>query len=203
MKYFTLMFCMFLMSKKSFSQDSVTMRINSYNGNADIEKIMSFEGIALNEISLSGAALIGKNYEINIKEFKNGELVSNNNIINSMEDESFKVKSENFKFRITSKVDDDKKFKMNVDFGAFTSKKLIYNLFDKNGKYAVKNFLGSKPSINVAVNKKFYIMGLITPTLHSNGFSSYCEVAQSGIDPEKFHEKYNIPHYFLIEMVFK
>ena len=67
----------------------------------------------------------------------------------------------------------------------------------------MKSFLGGKSEMKVPVKGKFYIMSLITPTLHKDGSSSYCEIAQSGVDPEKLHERYNLPHYFLIEMTLK
>jgi hypothetical protein len=33
--------------------------------------------------------------------------------------------------------------------------------------------------------------------------ASYCEVAQSGMDPEKLFDKFKIPHYYLIELTIK
>ena len=43
----------------------------------------------------------------------------------------------------------------------------------------------------------------ITPTIHEDGSSSYCEVAQSDIAPEKLGAHFKIPHYFLITIAFK
>jgi hypothetical protein len=39
-----------------------------------------------------------------------------------------------------SKVEDEKKFKIEIAFAGFISKKLAYDLFDKSGRYAIKTF---------------------------------------------------------------
>lgn len=53
------------------------------------------------------------------------------------------------------------------------------------------------------INEEFPILAVITSTMRKDGSSSYCEVAQSEIAPEKLGEKFNIPHYFIISMKFK
>jgi hypothetical protein len=55
---------------------------------------------------------------------------------------------------------------------------------------------------DVLLGKSFYFLSILTPTPHSDGSSSYCEVV-SGDNPEKMSEKFNIPHYFLFEMTVK
>jgi hypothetical protein len=192
-----------LLLNTAFAQDATKMRIMGGTENKDLQAMMSFEGIAIDKFEFSGKQLIGKDYDFKVKEFKNGKLVGTTLIMDSKEDDYFKIKKDTFKFRMLTKVEDEKKFKIEIAFAGFTSKKLVFDLFDKNGRYAMKTFLGSKTEINLLETGKFYIMALITPTLHKDKSSSYCEVAQSGIDPEKLNEKYNIPHYFLIEMTLK
>jgi hypothetical protein len=179
------------------------MRITGGSENRDLQSMMAFEGIALDKFEFSGKQLIGKDYDFKIKEFKDGKLISTTLIMDSKEDEYFKIKRDTFRFKMLTKVGDDKKFKIEIGFGGFTSKKLTFNLFDKNGRYVMKSFLGGKSEMNVPIKGKFYIMSLITPSLHKDGSSSYCEVAQSGVNPEKLNEKFNVPHYFLIEMTLK
>ena len=203
MKFLFANFLSLLIFNTSFSQDSTKMRITGGSENKDFQSMMVFEGIALDKFEFSGKQLIGKDYDFKVKEFKNGKLVSTTTLMDSKEDEYFKIKRDTFRFKMFTKVGDDKKFKIQITFGGITSKKLTYNLFDKNGLYEMKTFLGSKQEMNLPATGKFYIMCLITPTLHKDKSSSYCEVAQSGLDPEKLYEKYNIPHYFLIEMTLK
>ena len=203
MKFLFTSFLFLLIVNPSFSQDSTKMRITGGAENRELQSMMSFEGIALDKFEFTGKQLVGKDFDFKVKEFKNGKLVSTTVIMDSKEDEYFKIKKDTFRFKILTKVGDDKKFKIQIAFGGFTSKKLTFGLFDKNGLYTIKTFLGGKTEMNLPATGKFYIMSLITPTLHKDKSSSYCEVAQSGLDPEKLNEKYNIPHYFLIEMALK
>ena len=179
------------------------MKITGGSENKDLQNMMSFEGIALDKFEFSGKQLIGKDYDLKVKEFQNGKLVSTTLIIDSKEDDYFKIKRDTFRFMMLTKVGDDKKFKIEIAFEGFTSKKLSFNLYDNNGRYVLKTFLGGKSEINIPIKGKIYIMSLITPSLHKDGSSSYCEVAQSGVNPEKLNEKFNVPHYFLIEMTLK
>jgi hypothetical protein len=203
MKFLFASFILLLTFNTSFSQDSTKMRITGGSENRDLQSMMAFEGIALDKFEFSGKQLIGKDYDFKVKEFKNGKLVSTTILMDSREDEYFKIKRDTFRFKMFTKVGDDKKFNIEIAFGGFTSKRLTFNLFNKNGLYAMKTFLGGKMEMNLPATGKFYIMSLITPTLHKDKSSSYCEVTQSGLDPEKLNEKYNIPHYFLIEMTLK
>lgn len=203
MKFLFANFLFLLIFNTSFSQDSTKMRITGGSENRDLQSMMAFEGIALDKFEFSGKQLIGKDYDFKVKEFKNGKLVSTTILMDSKEDEYFKIKKDTFRFKMLTKVGDDKKFKIEIAFGGFTSKKLTFDLFEKNGLYVMKTFLGGKTEMKLPATGKFYIMSLITPTLHKDKSSSYCEVAQSGLDPEKLNEKYNIPHYFLIEMTLK
>ena len=202
MKLFFLILFTFL-TATSFAQDSAKMKIITGSENEDLQHIISFEGMALHNFEFSGKKLAGKDYEFNVKEFKNGKLINTTMIIDSKEAHIFKIKKDSFKFKMLTKTTEDNKFKIELSFGHFTSRKLTCNLYDKNGTYIMKTFLGQKNEINVPINGHFYITALITPTMHKDGSSSYCEVAQSGIDPEKLNEKYIIPHYFLIEMTLK
>ncbi len=203
MKFFFINILFLLIVNTSFSQDSIKMKITGGSENKDFQSMMSFEGIALDKFEFSGKQLIGKDYEFKVKEFKSGKLVSTTLIIDSKEDDFFKIKRDTFRFKMFTKVGDDKKFKIEISFGGFISKKLTFDLFEKNGLYVMKTFLGSKGEMNLPATGRSYLMCLITPTLHKDNSSSYCEVAQSGLDPEKLNEKYNIPHYFLIEMTLK
>jgi hypothetical protein len=73
----------------------------------------------------------------------------------------------------------------------------------KGADYVLKDFQGDKKFVDVPLNEEFPILAIITPVKHEDGYSSYCEVAQSEVAPEKFGEKFKIPHYFVITMKFK
>ncbi|WP_306349778.1 hypothetical protein [Flavobacterium sp. '19STA2R22 D10 B1'] len=201
MKNYFILVILFLSSINSFSQEGIKMKINS-GYSTDLQTLLLFEEISIDEIVFSGKELVGKNYQINIKEFKKNILIKTTTLFDSSEDEYFRIKEEKIKFKIAGKITDKKEFKIQIFADRFASRKESFTLLDNNLRYVVKNFLGSKSEIDVPVNKAFYILSLITPTKHKDGSSSYCEVAQSNFDPEKFGDKYDIPHYYLIEMKF-
>ena len=43
----------------------------------------------------------------------------------------------------------------------------------------------------------------MTPYIRADKREAYCEVAQSGVDPEHLYDCDKIPHYFLVEVKFK
>ena len=47
------------------------------------------------------------------------------------------------------------------------------------------------------------ILTYIMPYQKKDGSKQYCEVVQSGVNPEELGKKYGIPRYFLIEIKFQ
>ena len=43
----------------------------------------------------------------------------------------------------------------------------------------------------------------MTPYIRADKSEAYCEVGQSGVNPEHLYDSYKIPHYFLVEVKFK
>jgi hypothetical protein len=83
------------------------------------------------------------------------------------------------------------------------NQKHYFKLQSNENEYALKDFFGSEKEINPELGKKNAIFAIITPTIHKDGSSSYCEVVQSEIAPEKLGEIFKIPHYFLVTIKFK
>lgn len=69
-------------------------------------------------------------------------------------------------------------------------------------RYALKDFTTGSNILNVEINKPIYLLVIITPKINPDGSGSYCEVAQSGIDPNTLGKKFDIPHYFLVDVQF-
>ena len=67
----------------------------------------------------------------------------------------------------------------------------------------MKDFFGSKLTIELPMTEEIPLFAIITPTLHKDGSASYCEVVQSDIKPEELGKHFNIPHYFLVTMKIK
>jgi hypothetical protein len=186
----------------SFSQEMVKMKIKSGTKDQDLREILDFEDICMDKIEFTSKEIVGKNYEINIIEYKEGKLVSTTKLFESSEIDLFRIKDAKFKFTLLSKFIDKTKLKIALKFDRYGSKTLFYDLIDTKFGYTMKNFLGSKSEIEIPLNKEFYITSIISPTMHEDGSASYCEVVKV-VNPEKIGEEFKIPHYFLVQMKFK
>jgi hypothetical protein len=199
MKIKTILLFLVISTNSMFSQENIKMKIKSAVVDNDLRNILNFENIDLSKIELSGKELIGKNYQINIKEYKNGKLTSTSELFESSSYELFKIKNKIFKFTLLTKIIDKTKLKIALKFDRFGSKTLFFDLTNTKFPYVMKDFLGQKGEVEISLDKVFYITSIISPTMHEDGSGSYCEVVQNG-NPEELGEKFKIPHYFLVEM---
>ena len=202
MKIKTILLLLVICTNFTFSQENVKMKIKSSVADKDLSNILNFENIDISKIELSGKELIGKDYQINIKEYKNGKLTSSTELFESSSYDLFKIKNKNFNFTLLTKIIDKTKLKIALKFDRFGSKTLFFDLIETKFPYVMKDFLGQKGEIEVPLDKEFYITSIISPTMHEDGSGSYCEVVKNG-NPEELGEKFKIPHYFLLEMKFK
>lgn len=191
-----------LLSQLIFSQDSVKMTSEYGSKNQEINDILMFESLGMETLTFEGSEIKGKYYEVSIKEYKNGVLINTKQLFDGSDSDLFKINSNQTSFKFFSKIEENK-LKTFIKGNGFGSKKYFFTLEEENDRYALKDFQGSKKFQMVSSKNEFPILAIITPTKHKNGFSSYCEVAQSNISPDKFGEKFNIPHYFIISMRFK
>ena len=183
------------------AQNNITMTAKYGVESRDLKKVLNFEDIKFETFTFNGD-LTNKNYLISIQEYQNGELISRDTLIDSKEAESLKISSNTLNLTFLSQNKNDN-LAIQVTGDGFSSRKLNYETSSKNGKYALKDFLGAKRSEKVPSNQKFPLFGIITPTIYADGTGSYCDVAQSGIAPGELGKRFDIPHYFIIQMEIK
>lgn len=184
-----------------FGQEEIIYTINPGVENKDVQEILTFKNIFADKVDFSGEALIDKFYKVHIKEFKNGKLITNKLLFDSSESDYFKIKSPYFSFKIFSEIN-DKKLTLQLVTDRYASSKKNYILTESDSSYAIKNFLGFNISKQEKINTEIPLLAIITPYIRKDGSGSYCQVANSGINPDKLGEKFNIPHYFLINVEF-
>lgn len=187
-------------SLNAYSQ--ITMSAEYGTNNRDLNKILSFENIEFEKFKFYNKEINGKNYEVNIKEFYKGNYIKKTTIFDSSEADLFRIKEDTLNLDFIIKMTDSQ-LMIQVYGKDFITPKKKFDLLEKDLEYRLKDFLGNKKSVDLLMNKEYYILSVITPRIHKNGFQSYCEVAQSKENPETFGEKFKIPHYFLIEIIFK
>ena len=203
MKIIFLIIISILVFQCGFSQQNVKMIIESGSKNNEINSLLLFQNIGVEKLSFDGIGLKKKFYEVNIKEYKKGKLVNSKKIFDLGVVDFLKIDTTFTSFKFFNKIDENK-MSVFVQSPSMYGEKLTFKIEKgKEQEYILKNFQGIKEYTNVPVNKEFPILAIITPTKQKDGSSSYCEVAQSEVDPEKFWEKFKIPHYFVITMKFK
>jgi hypothetical protein len=195
MKKYLLTNLLLLLISTLAAQNNIKMEIDYGIDNKDLEAILRFENINMETFTFTGD-IQDKNYIIKIKEFQDGNLVNTDTLFNSSQDEYFKIRKDSLELTFLSKhTDDNLTFQMTGGF--FSSRKLNYKISSANGRYAYKDFLGSKKEENYTMQTPFPLFTIITPTVYEDGSTSYCRVAQSGITPEDLGKEFNIPHYFI------
>ncbi|MDM1041762.1 MULTISPECIES: hypothetical protein [Empedobacter] len=195
-------FSLFLISNFAFSQNTIKMTYKYGSDNGEIQDIIDFENIYIETLNFEGDLLNGKNYQINLEEYKNGKLTTKKLLFDSSESDYFKLNSNSLSLKFFFKMSDGK-LKTYIRSNLFGTKKSYFNLMNDSDKYALKDFFGEKKEVTINPNKKNAVFAILTPTIHPDGSGSYCEVAQSDIAPEKLGEHFKIPHYFLVTINFK
>jgi hypothetical protein len=197
---FLLVSCLFAIN--GFAQSDIKMRTEYGSKNTDLMSILQFENIGLNKLIFSGEDLKGKDFQISVKEFVGGKLRKTEVAFDSREDEYFKIKNNEFSFRVLAKATAQNTVRFDFQFNGFYKQKEFGIAANQQG-FALKDFLGGKPEIAVPLKTNAYILTYMMPYKKADGSSTYCEVAQSDVDPENFGIKYAIPTYFLIDIKFQ
>ena len=181
----------------------IKMKSSEAFDSPDILSILRFENIGLEKIIFSGNDLKNRHFKIVIKEFTGGKLTKETVAIDSAELGDFgKINSETFSFRVLAKRTLDNKARFQFQFDRFSSEK-EFDVNSAHKGFVLKNFLGANTELAFSGTKSEYFLTYMMPYVRPDGSGAYCEVAQSGANPEEFGLKYNIPTYFLIDIKFQ
>lgn len=197
-----LLLAAFWLVSNAFAQSDIKMRTQYGSENIELMSVLSFEGIALDKITFSGNDLKDKNFQIIIKKFVRGRLTNTDVAFDSTEDDYFKIKSDKFNFRVLTKTTSANTVKFDFQFNGF-SKQKEYKVAANQKEFASKDFLGGKSETSIPLKANTYILTYMMPYQKKDGSKQYCEVAQSGVNPEELGTKYAIPTYFLIGIKFQ
>lgn len=202
MKFKNFFLLITLAANFTFAQNTIKVTNNYGSENTDIQNLIDFENIYIEQLNFEGKDIEGKQYLISIQEFKEGKLIKKSVLFDGSDSDYFKIKTDKesltFLFKMT-----DGKLKTYIRGAKFGSKKSYFNLKSDSDRYALKDFFGRNKELNIDSKQETAIFAIITPTKHADGFSSYCEVVQSDIKPENLGTHFKIPHYFLVTIQFK
>lgn len=201
LRYTFLVSLTFFIANSSSAQDSIRVTNTELDIGRNLQSVLDFENIHIEQLGFEGNSLNGKSYTITLEEFKGHEKNSTSILFDGTEDDIFKIRDGKETLEFLFKCSDSK-LKIVIRGKIFASKKQYFNLLSDEDLYAVKDFFGSKSTINIGANGSHTLFAIITPTIHKNGTASYCEVAQSSVKPEDIGRVFLIPHYFLVKIEF-
>lgn len=184
-------------------QKEIVLQTTYGSENKEIHDILRFQDIETTTLEFMGNDLKGKNYTILVKEFTNGYLSKSDTIMNSKTHEYLpSIDTDIFSFKFFVKTELNNKVKMTFMFDRFSTTRL-YDIKATEDNYALHDFLGSKKSIPIETKKETYILGYFLPYIEKEtGWKKYCEVSGSKYSPEKWGTAFDIPNYFLIQVLF-
>lgn len=191
-----------LLNAGGFAQSDIKMQNRYGSENIDLLSVLRFEEIGMSKLVFSGEDLKGRDFQISVKQYDKGKLTKTEVVFDSKEDEYFRIKSDKFVFRVLTKITAERTAKFDFQFDGF-SKAREYKVGKNYRGFAQKDFLGSNKEVSIPLNASTYILTFMMPYERKDGSKQYCEVAQSGVNPEEFGTKYAIPTYFLIDIKFE
>lgn len=185
------------------AQSTALLTLEAGAKDPELQTILYFEGISYEKLLFKSPALVGKNYQIILKEYVNGALTKTDVVFDSSEDDYFRVKDDKLAFAVVSKVTASSEFKLSVQFSGFSAGRTYRVDPRQKDKFTLKSFFVKQTQVSLAPDAKNYLLAFMTPYVKPDKSEAYCEVAQSGIDPEHLYDTYKIPHYFLVGVTFK
>jgi hypothetical protein len=199
-----LLITLILTSITTYSQEEKIQMISKYDYSEDNREYVmeNFLGIDKLDFSFTNSEkLIGKNFKITLRKYKNGEIEIEKTVINT-KGEGLPTIKKDFKFSlITQQILNNEKIAF--FFPGFFNKQIFeVNKKFKDGTMLLREVTGGDEKINFEIGKETQI-ALITPPNDNpdKGNLGYCEVSKGNIDVEKWYEKYKISEFFLIYLI--
>lgn len=199
-----LLITLILTSITTYSQEEKIQMISKFDYPEDNREYVmeNFLGIDKLDFSFTNSEkLIGKNFKITLRKYKNGEIEIEKIVINT-KGEGLPTIKKDFKFSlITQQILNNEKIAF--FFPGFFNKQIFeVNKKFKDGTMLLREVTGGDEKINFEIGKETQI-ALITPPNDNpdKGNLGYCEVSKGNIDVEKWYEKYKISEFFLIYLI--
>ena len=198
-----ILYFIFLLTSITFSQTKeINITMEEILINSDIQELLDFENINYLKIRFSGDKLIGKKYELTVKEIWKGKVKSESEILNS---ETFpfedwrKINDTILEISVISKLSKKKNLKMVFKTPRV---KITKNFKATNSNdYHFTDLIDSNYE-KVSVGNKFYLLSNALMYEYKGTLRSFVGGINNG-DVLKWGEKYGIKHYLIFEMKFE
>lgn len=200
----TLAVALICFSTINAQKSDIKLQTKYGSDNKDLHNLLRFQEVETIKLTFTGNDLKGKNYRLLVKEYTNGSLAKTDTIMDSGKFDYIPAISDSvFEFKYYVKTQVNNKIKMNFMFDRFSTPKL-YDIKAAEDKYALHDFLKTSDPMPVKLNEKTLIMGYFLPYVDDeSGWKKYCDVSGSKHKPEEWGIVFNIPNYYLIEIMFE
>jgi hypothetical protein len=191
-------------SLSTYSQEEKIQMISKFDYSEDNREYVMENFLGIDELDFSftnSEKLIGKNFKITLRKYKNGKIEIEKIVINT-KGEGLPTIKKDFKFSlITQQILNNEKIAF--FFPGFFNKQIFeVNKKFKDGTMLLREVTGGDEKINFEIGKETQIALITPPNDNPNkGNLGYCEVSKGNIDVEKWYDKYKISEFFLIYLI--
>lgn len=185
-------------------KNDIKLQTKYGSDNKELHSLLRFQEVETIKLTFTGDDLKGKNYRLLVKEFTNGSLAKTDTIMDTAKFDYIEAINDTiFEFKYYVKTQVNNTIKMNFMFDRFSTPRL-YDIKVAEDKYALHDFLKTSDPMPVELNTKTLIMGYFLPYVDKeSGWKKYCDVSGSEHKPEDWGTAFNIPNYYLIEILFE
>ena len=192
--------CALILSISSaFSQSSIKLSTSEGANNEDLMHVMQIQDIQLSKVRLNGTDLIGKNFQIYLRDYSKGKLSKSHLIFDSKEDGVFTIKEKEFGFSVLAKKITPTKIRIDFRFVGFAISKML-DVKKEHQDFVLKNFQDNLDGINIPLHTNTSFLALLMPYQLPNKSMRYIDVALTDLKPEEFGRTFNVPRYFLLDI---
>ncbi|TRZ45703.1 hypothetical protein [Robertkochia solimangrovi] len=198
--YVVLILTLLLNGWKSQAQGAIRVSLGGSGFSEELRTYFEFEDINYNTLFFTGDGIKNKQYRVVLKEFRSGVPQAPRMLFDGSESEYFRVSTDTLAFKLLSKISDDE-LKLWIRGEGFGSKKTVVSIDNTKGDLAFQSYTNADKVLS-SDSDSICLFSFITPKRNEDGSGSWCDVTGSGVDPEKIFQEFDIPHYFLIEILF-
>lgn len=200
MQKFNLFLCTLILPISNvLAQSTIKLSVIEGSNNEDLTHVMQLQDIQLSKIKLDGSDLIGKNFQLFLRDYSQGKLVKSHLIFDSKEDGVFTIKEKEFGFSVLAKKIAPTKMRIDFRFVGFSVTKIV-DIQKEHQDFILKNFQDNLDGINIPLHTNQSFLVLLMPYQLSNKSMRYIDTALTDLKPEEFGRTFNVPQYFLLDI---
>ena len=156
------------------------------------------------KINFKDSLLHNRFFKFVIREYRAGKWVLEEDFLAGAAPRSFYQYDDKkgFDLRLLARTLNEKALQLHFFFPRFSRVKRFDSEPDKSNQYSLRDnsTRGGKVRVPVGKSFPFFTYSLPYEDPKKPGWLLYCALTADGVPPEKWGEKYGVPHYVIIEL---